>query len=211
MAALTRTIAPVAEPVQLADIQAQARVETYDEIGLINRYMRAAREWVENYTERSLITQTWRQTLDRAFPDTIRLFRGPVQAISDFTYVDQDGIEQTLDAAVYDTDLNSDPALIMLAENQVWPQVRDQLGAITVTYTAGYGDTADDVPEQLRLAIMQLGTFWYDNRASVIVGDRMSPTPFGVTELLDQYRIFWQQTMSEPRRSWRSAWLAGDV
>jgi uncharacterized phiE125 gp8 family phage protein len=37
-------------------------------------------------------------------------------------------------------------------------------GAITVRFIAGYGDTADQVPERIKQAILMLAGHWYETR-----------------------------------------------
>ena len=54
-------------------------------------------------------------------------------------------------------------------------------GALTVDYTAGYGDAAD-VPADLKQAVLTLVAYWYEHRDSVTIA------PVGFERLLAGYR-----------------------
>lgn len=55
-----RTVDPTVEPVTVAQAKAQSRVTVSDDDALIAIYLKAAREYVEAQTNRSLLQQTWR-------------------------------------------------------------------------------------------------------------------------------------------------------
>lgn len=152
------TAEPAAEPVTLNECKLVARLSASGLDTMIETiYIPAARRMCEQRTGRSLITQTVDKVLD-AWPTDgdIRLDYGPVQTVSEITYLDADGVAQVVDGAIYSLD-NADalrPAFVVLASGQVWPSAGTFANAITVTYVAGYGDTSDDVPRELRLWIM---------------------------------------------------------
>jgi hypothetical protein len=60
---LERTVDPDIEPILLAEMKAHLRVTDTDNDTLITGLITGAREWVEDYTGRALIDQTWRLTL----------------------------------------------------------------------------------------------------------------------------------------------------
>lgn len=65
--ATKRVTPPAIEPVTLDEAKAHLRVDINAEDSLITRLISDAREWVERFLRRSLITQTWALYLD-AFP-----------------------------------------------------------------------------------------------------------------------------------------------
>lgn len=69
----------------------------------------------------------------------IRLPRPPLQAVTAVTYVDQTGVTQTLSPSVYQVDTQQEPGRLAPAYQQVWPTTRVQMGAVQVTFLAGYG------------------------------------------------------------------------
>jgi uncharacterized phiE125 gp8 family phage protein len=58
---------------------------------------------------------------------------------------------------------------------------------IELDVTAGYGDTAVDIPEPLRQAIRLLLAHWYENRA--IVAEGSTALPASVEALIAPYRV----------------------
>jgi uncharacterized phiE125 gp8 family phage protein len=138
---------------------------------------------------RALITQTWTRTL-ATWPRTIDLAVPPVQSVDSIEYVAPDGTTKTLDPGKYRVrGLNaSEPATIRRAPDTEWPEVADDPEAITVTFTAGYGDTPADVPEPIRHAIKLLVTDWFEKRSASMIVDGFSTLPTGVEEIITQYR-----------------------
>src|SRR5690554_1355221 len=145
--ALVRVTQPAEEPVTLNEAKLYLRVDATDEDALISSLVVSAREHVEGFQGRSLVTQTWRLSLDR-FPRgrVICLPRPPLRSVENITYVAPDGSQQTLDASLYNVDVASEPGRVILKEDQAWPEVADVPGAVQVEYAAGYGD-ASAVPE----------------------------------------------------------------
>lgn len=136
------TVPPVEEPVSVADQKAHMRVDGADEDALIAAQIVAARDLAEARICGRLITQTLEWTLD-GFRPRLELPVHPVQSITSITYVDLEGVTQTLAPALYKTDLDTKPALIVPAYLQRWPCTRREPGAVTVTFVAGFGAAAD--------------------------------------------------------------------
>lgn len=148
--------------------------------------IKAATRHVEQYLGRALLTQTIRDTHDK-FPPTneaILLRVGPVQTVTGITYRDDAGVLQTLDTATYVQDLFAAPARIGLAANATWPTVQNRIGAVQITYEAGYGDTPDTVPDDIRMALRLILYDLYENRA-----DTVKKFPTAAEMILGPYRI----------------------
>lgn len=201
---LELTVAPALDPISIAEARAQCRITDTDEDGLLAGYILAARHFVETYTRRALMTQTWRLTIDRAWPrvyerDLDRWFyrivlpRPPSQSVSSIQYVDLAGATQTLPADQYTPPRKLDTGewAIEPAYGVTWPSVRDQLAAITVTFLAGYGNNPGDIPEGLRQAMLLLIGHSFDNREAVNVGNIVNEMPLAVDALLFQHRVFY--------------------
>jgi len=148
--------------------------------------IKAVTRSVEQYLGRALLTQTIRDTHDK-FPPTseaITLRIGPVQTITGITYRDEAGDAQTVDSADYVQDLSAAPARIGLAADATWPTTQNRIGAINITYEAGYGDTPDTVPEDIRIAMKLILYDLYENRA-----DAVRKYPTAAESILAPYRI----------------------
>lgn len=180
-----KLIEPAAnEPVSLDEAKAQLRVDGDDENDFITGLIAAARGYFEETAHRALISQTWRVTLDEWF-DEIELPRAPLQAVTFIKYRDADGVQATVDSSTYLVDTESEPGRIVLAKSQSWPSGElHRLNPIQITYVAGYGDEADDVPATMRQAIKLLIGHWYENRETTVTGTIMKEIPLGIDSLI---------------------------
>lgn len=186
---LLRTIDATTEPVTTAEAKAQCRVTIATDDTLIDAYIKAARQSAENRLGRSLITQTWELTLD-SFPAAIELLYPPIIGVTTLKYLEPvAGVSTTLSSVSYTVDKKNEPGWVIPAFGYDWPTIRDDINAVTVTYTAGYA-TAADVPQAIKTWILLQVGHWYENReASVILPTgSVAVLPF-VDALLDIYRV----------------------
>lgn len=184
--------APTVEPVTLTEAKLHLRVDTdcTDEDTLITALITAAREAAENYTGLALINQTWEYTCDEFPDDDLALRPAPLSSITSITYVDTGGTTQTLSGVtVYTADTYTIPGAATLRYGQTWPAVRDINNSITVTYVAGFGAAATNVPGPIKAAILLLIGHLFEHRESVIIGTISSELPQGVEYLLNPYRV----------------------
>ena len=165
---LRRTTAPLVEPVSLADAKAHCRVDTDADNALIVGYITTAREWVEDYIDRALVTQQLVMKLD-AFPAEIELPRPPMIASGtatsvSITYVTGDtGSTATLATSQYRVDRESTPGAIRTLYGGSWPSHLLDQNSVTVTWWAGYGDP-QNVPQRVKSAILMCVHELYEKR-----------------------------------------------
>jgi len=159
---LVQSIAPVEEPVSASEAKTQCNVYFSEDDAFISALIVAARERTEANTWRQLCTATYVLRL-RGFPgeDFIDLPRPPTQAVSGITYIDTDGATQTLSTDVWELDAFDTPGRVRLKYGKTWPTTRDQWNAVTITYTAGYSDDGNAVPQVLKQAILMRVANWY--------------------------------------------------
>jgi uncharacterized phiE125 gp8 family phage protein len=186
---LTPLVAPAVEPVTLAESKLQCRQDGSADDTLITALIVAARQSAENRTGRALVTQQWRFDLDRFPVDTLELPLPPLQSVQSLTYLDGDGVRQTLAASEYEVIANETPGVVLPAYGKSWPACRQTPGSVQISFTAGYGAAAN-VPQAIKQwMLLNIGT-WYDHRESVDVGSSTEPAVMPYTEaLLDPYRI----------------------
>lgn len=177
---------PEAEPVSLADAKAHMRIDTGDDDVMISALITAARQEAEKITRRALITQTWELVLD-SFPCEFHLPYPTLQSVESIKHLDTDGVEQTLSAAHYLVDADTEPARVVPAYGQVWPSTINQIAAVRIRYIAGYGDADTDIPTAIKQWIMIKVATLYENREAT-APIKLEATPF-VDGLLDEYRI----------------------
>lgn len=182
----TRLETIVEQAVDLAAAKLHLRVDHADEDALITALIAAATDMAGQYTGRSIAKCTWSQQLD-AFPaGGLRLLWPPLLSVEAIEYIDVDGAAQALPSASYTVDAHSEPGRLVPASGQSWPATADVLGAVVVSYTAGYGAAC---PEPIRQwMLLQVG-HWYRNRESVNVGNIVNTMPYA-DGLLDRYRIW---------------------
>ncbi|MES0444979.1 MAG: head-tail connector protein [Desulfobacterales bacterium] len=181
----TISVAPTTEPVTVEEAKKNSIIEFDDDDAYVSGLIKVARQYVEEYLSRALITQTWKLYLD-CFPNVIEIPVPPLVSAT-ITYVDTDGATQTESSAVYTVDTDSDPGIIYEAYNQNWSTPRDVEKAVIVTFVAGYG-AADDVPDPIKQAIKLLVGHYYENREQTSPLT-MKEIPMGIKMLLAPYRI----------------------
>lgn len=191
--ALEVTSPPAVEPVSTSEAKNHLRVSISDDDTLIDALVAAAREDCEDFRNQSFITQTLVLYLDD-WPedDVIKLPRGPVQSVTSVQYTDEDDNTSTFASSNYVVDAKSEPARIALKRTASWPSdTLQEVNGVQVTYVAGYGDDAADVPAAIVEAIKLTIGHYYENREDVILGSGLTATtiPQGAQWLLWKNRV----------------------
>jgi uncharacterized phiE125 gp8 family phage protein len=187
---------PEVEPLTLTELKSHLRVDFNDEDTMLSGYITAARELVESECSRALITQTIELGLDD-FPildDRIRLPRGNLQQIINFTYTDSGQVDHAMTSGTdYILNQYAEPAEVVLPWNQIWPAVVLSTAApVRIQFTCGYGDDPGTVPVQAKQAMLMLIGDWYTNREDVVIGRTSTVAaklPNGVDRLLTNLRL----------------------
>lgn len=185
---LRRVTAPATSPVTLAEAKDHVRSDIPEHDDRIQRAIDAATADIDgpNGIGIAMISQQWKVAYD-GFPSAIRLPIGPVISVDEIAYTDPDGVSQTV--ASFQSDLISSPARLMPDFNTSWPQTRNVLNAVEVTFTAGFGATEADVPSDLRAAVLLLVGHYFENAEAVVVGSSVTNLPMGVSSILERYRV----------------------
>jgi uncharacterized phiE125 gp8 family phage protein len=113
----------------------------------------------------------------------------PLQSVESINYIDTNGIQQTLDPSQYKVDVASSRGRIVPAYGAAWPAARNEINAVEVNFTCGYGD-AEAVPQGIKnWMLIRIATL-FENREEVAILPRgkVEPLPF-VDRLLDGYRL----------------------
>lgn len=188
---LTRTTEPNELPVDLAAAKLHCRVDSDVEDDVINGLIAAATEYLDGpagVLGRALVSQEWLLEL-AAWPNGLTLPIEPVQSVS-ITYIDTDGVEQSLDAATFELVQPgaSQPTHLVLTERAALPQLGSGLYPVKISITAGFGGAAA-VPQGIQTAIYMLVAHWYEHRQPVVVGEAVSDVPMAVSALLARWRV----------------------
>ncbi|MGK2908749.1 MAG: head-tail connector protein [Sphingobium sp.] len=168
----------MAEPITLEQAKMQCRILADDEDALITSYIKAARQWVEEYTGHILVQREITETVE-AFGGYVQISARPIVSVDSIAYVDSDGQSQPFTG--YTANVGKAPLRIWPTGS--WPTLGTNSYA-TVTYTAGY--VAGEEPQPLLQAMLLLvGHFWSQRAAA---GDMTNEIAMGVTALCDRYR-----------------------
>ncbi len=192
---LTRQTSPAVEPVTVAEAKAHLRVDVSDDDTYIGTLITAAREWCEQYLDRTLVNTQWVMRFDSFPPDgtqDIELPRPPMSlagtttAVS-LTFTSETGGTQAFSTNSFRVDRNATPGAVKTLYGQTWPPHLMDDNAVSVTWWAGYGSAGSSVPAAVRHAILMVVGILYEKRAAAESGS-LNEVPFGVKSLLDSHR-----------------------
>lgn len=169
------SIPPTIEPVTLSEMKMWLKIEEEETVedALLTSLIKAQRQWVEEHCGIAIMTQTIIETYDR-WSRKFYLHRAPVAEVIEIIYIDNDEEKvyqknlqispqpQPQFVQKYVEDLYSIPARILVTGET--PPVDTTLAAVSITYTAGYGDITL-VPEYFKLAIMYKVAASYTKRS----------------------------------------------
>lgn len=207
MSGLTITTAPQNEPLDAAETISYLRIDSGVDTTLIDNLIQAARFWAEDYTNRTFLTTVFTLSLDgigyvdvplkegfhTGYSDTpsvnyIELPRSPVQSVTSIKSFADDNTATTLAASNYFVDTVRVPARVVLRDGGSWPTDLRNANGIEVLYTAGYGSSRADIPEPIRVAMLEYVTFLYEHRGDF---ERFPPPkpPMSLQMLLQPYVI----------------------
>ena len=146
MAVTGTPVAALTALISTDDAKAWLRVDIATDDDLIDALVLGSTAWAEDYQRRRFLNVTETQQFT-SFPNVFVLERSKLVSVATITYIDIDGVERTIDTSVYDVFTDPEPGQVRLADGQVWPTPRGDFNGITVTYVAGYGANASDVPD----------------------------------------------------------------
>lgn len=181
---LVRLTEPVVEPVSVAEAKQHLRIdhEFSDDDLYIQSLITAARHYVENYVDRTLLRTQLQMKLDYFPIWDIPLPRPPVMADTVVVqYVSSDSSTATF--TNFRTDRDATPAVIRPQWNGTWPTARGSENDVTISWWAGYGTTGASVPVPARHAMLLILSHWFRNREA-ISENRFAPVPMSAETLL---------------------------
>lgn len=182
-------VQPAAEPITLQEAKRHLRVVFDDEDTQIEAMIVAARQMAEERLNRALMPQTIAFTAD-SFGKEVALPRPPLRTLGGVSYIDVDGAVQTMDPANYVVDTFRDPPRVVVPYGTTWPTTRNQSGAVTVTYEAGYAD-AESVPAPIKHWMLLAIGAMYEHRESMTAGVQVYMLPETFTSwLLQPYMVY---------------------
>lgn len=151
---------------------------------------------------RCLIEQIWQASFPR-FPSSLRFPLARVTDVVSVEYIAADGSPKTLPTEDYITlGLGTDLASIRVAAGKRWPATeRGHPEAVTVQFTAGFGELPDSVPGDIRLAILEMVATSYANREDTVTGTIAAALPSSATRVVTDWTfwsgLYWDRAANE--------------
>ncbi len=170
---IVKTVLPTNKVLELEQVKSFLRVDNEDENVLIEMLIDTAYDECERYTNRTILTTTWAKSFDYVpgwisslmQPEGFNLSYGPIQSLVSMVLLLSDGTNRTLNLGDYQlSQINYDGVVSLAYGKSWWADVVQPRNGITITYTAGYGDTAASVPGGLKLGMLQYIAHVYENR-----------------------------------------------
>ncbi len=156
---LMRSSEPEVEPVSVSEAKTFLRIDGSAEDGLIGDLIKTARILAEEITGKALVTQDWVLQYGTHVPQQVPLPYLPVQEVLNVTRYDED--ENSLGAvSATGYHLSARRDTLMFESMPDAPLVR-------ISYRAGYGDAASDVPQPIRQAMLIHVASLYEQRDSL--------------------------------------------
>lgn len=153
-----------------------------EEDELLLGYLKAAREYCEEFQERSYCEQTWELTMD-GWPEgggDIKLERGPWISVDSVQYTDYAGAVTSL-AENIDYVVSLPRGILRPTYGKTWPSTTlHVIDPIVIQYTAGMAR----IPQRVQQAILLLAAHWHENREAVLIGSISKELEFAVKALL---------------------------
>ena len=184
---------PATASLTLAEVKAHLRIDADDEDTLLTNLIHTAEAHVDGLGDlgRAMITQSWAQYVDQN-PGWVKLSMTPVQSLTSVEYYDSDGALQTATVGDFELWRDGDFMWCKPKDNAQWPQADTRPDAIKITYVAGYGDAASDIPESVRTAMLMLIGHLYEHREAVTEAKVMT-TPMAYEMLMNNQRLRWYE------------------
>jgi uncharacterized phiE125 gp8 family phage protein len=136
--------------------------------------------WLGGYYNRVIRAQAmmgpvpyWLPTSNTGILD---LHAAPLMSVTWVNYIDSGGVVQTIPSSHYIYEAVSvgstivGPSRIQPAYGYTWPVPRPTIDSVNIRAVFGYGTDYTAVPENLKIAIMMMVSYWYENREAVVVG-----------------------------------------
>ena len=181
---ITDITAPPIEPVTLANAKEFLRIDGNHEDALISDFIMLARERVESMARVSLIMRRRAYSSAKTCTGRFYINHSPVKYIHKISVID--GADHATEIPLGDVYINkrATPVSICTRKRDLFSDYAVDPVAIVTEFDAGYGNAPENVPMQLRQAVLLLLAQHYEHRDEAL----NRPVPMLVDALLMPYR-----------------------
>ncbi|MFO1208817.1 MAG: head-tail connector protein [Amaricoccus sp.] len=153
---------------------------------VLELYLRSAMAAIEARLGRALIARDFAWTVSRWREDASQgMPIAPVRSVASITLVDPDGTETAVDPEAWSVLRDAQRPRLVGRFGRSLPRI-PRCGHAEIRFSAGFGEAWEDVPADLRQAVLLLAAHFYESRAE---GGAVAGTmPFGVLVLIEAYR-----------------------
>jgi uncharacterized phiE125 gp8 family phage protein len=169
-----------ADIVTLSQVKNYMRIDFDDDDTLITTIISSAITLAEKYMNRDLLTTTWVRYIP-SFVDDLTLRRGKFQSVDSVEYL-KDGVYVVVPAEKYNVKVGGVFGVICSIENQNHDH---NCNAVKITFKSGFGDTGEDIPSDIKIAIQSIASWLYESKGDC----SKSMLPMLAQSILKQYRI----------------------
>ena len=171
------------DPLTYTEIRDFLRLDEGVDENILVTLNKMATQFVEKYTGRALINRTLNLFIDGIDEVDLALWEGtkvgpdlsirkryielpttPVSSVSSISHFNDQDTETTFASTKYFVDSAREPARVYLRDGEAWPSGLRVANGLKIVYVAGYGANRSDVPEAIKMAILQLISFNYEHR-----------------------------------------------
>jgi len=207
MAGLIVTTAATTEALTDTEIRDYLRIDQDSELGTLQFLRKAAREFCEKYTGRTLLSQTLTLAVDAAnetydplfegtrtgpylnfYKDYLALPTAPVRSVNSVKTFDDSDTATTMASSRYYVDTAREPARVVLRTGETWPAALRVANSIEIEFVAGYATPAD-IPYALKVGILQHIAFLYDQRGDMKDPQEASTLPPMIAKMYQPYKL----------------------
>lgn len=167
-------------------VRQNKRITSATEDELIDFWIKAADQYIETETNRTLFEKSYTLRFQRIYPE-VALPRPPLVTVDAIRITPEDEAEEALDISSLKTFTKEMLVHVCVPDIEV-----SAAGVLEIDFTAGHG-TADEIPFALRQATLLLASHWFTSREAAYMDPRLmmveKKIPFGVDDIIRKYRI----------------------
>ena len=176
------------EPVTQAEMELFIKDVETEDLPLLNSLIKAARKQFEEISGMALINQTYTAFSDVLPGSFFGLRYGRIDSVTSITVFAEDGTPTVVDSSNYYVAKES--ARVALKSGYSWPTLGQIAEGFQVKFVAGLGADATAVPDDIKTAIKQLVTHYFEYREPISFDEVPEHIRFNILDIARQKRLW---------------------